>query len=96
MDVRKSKAEHVEPSASDPGFFLFIEDAHVVFGQSAEAALLAERIVTMGNQVGVGIAVTLPDLNMARFGERQALCDAFRENVRLPGLEAHEMFYEGD
>jgi tetratricopeptide (TPR) repeat protein len=68
------------PSASEPGMFLLIEDAHVVFCHSDEAALLAEQVATRGKHLGVGVIVTLPDLKIARFGDRPVLREALQEN----------------
>ena len=68
-----------------------------MFGHTTEAALLAERIATRGNQVGVGMIITLPDINIARFGERPALRKAFRGSTWVSGGEdALEILFEGD
>jgi hypothetical protein len=97
IDSRKAAGEYAGPSSSDAGVFYLVEDAHLVFSHSNEAALLAERIATEGNSVGVSLIVTVPDFNIARFGDRPALREALRKDnqAAFGGDDAFEMFSEG-
>jgi hypothetical protein len=80
IDHRESEG-YSGPSPSEPGIFLLIEDAHVVFCHSDEAALLAEQVATRGKHLGVGLIITLPDLKIARFGGRPVLREALQETT---------------
>jgi hypothetical protein len=94
---RKQAARYPGSSSSEPGIFLLIEDAHLVFNHSTEAAFLAERLATIGNYLGIGLVVTLPDFNIARFGDRPALRQALLKNASAGGDRyAFEMFDEGE
>jgi hypothetical protein len=75
-----------------------IEDAHILFDASPGAAKSAEAIALYGESVGIGMVLTVPDLNVGRFGGSKPMREALNNAmmVILGGFDTYEMFTEGD
>jgi hypothetical protein len=75
-----------------------IEDAHILFDASPSAAKSAEAIALHGESVGIGMVMTIPDLNVGRFGGSKAMRRAFDNSMMaiLGSFDSYEMFAEGD
>jgi hypothetical protein len=75
-----------------------IEDAHILFDASPGAAKSAEAIALYGEPVGIGMVMTVPDLNVGRFGGSKAMREALDNAMMaiLGGFDSYEMFTEGD
>ena len=96
--VARRKVGNYELSASTPGILVTLENAHTIFATSLLAVREADVIARFGESVGVSLVVTVPDLNIARFGNRHSLRAALRRyNTAVFGQpDAYEMLTEGD
>ena len=96
--LARRKVGNYLPSATTPGILVTVEDAHLLFSKSSLAARRANIIAQFGESVGVGLVVTIPDLNIARFGNLHSLRTALRRhNTAVFGPpDAYEMLAEGD
>ena len=96
--LARRKVGNYLPSVATPGILVTVEDAHVLFSKSSQAARRANIIAQFGESVGVGLVVTVPDLNIARFGNLHSLRTALRKHntVVFGPPDAYEMLAEGD
>jgi hypothetical protein len=80
------------------GLLVTVEDAHLLFDRSPKAAGSADAIARFGESVGVSLVVTVPDLNVGRFGGLETMRAAFKKSMvaAFGGPDAYEMFTEGD
>jgi hypothetical protein len=85
-------------STSTPGILVTLEDAHILFGNSNAAIEAADVIAQFGESAGISFVVTVPDLNVARFGDRHSLRTALGNNnvAVFGGPDVYEMPTEGD
>jgi hypothetical protein len=84
--------------ADGPAILITIEDAHILFDSSPDAAKSADAIARYGESVGIGLVVTVPDLNVGRFGGLKSMREAFDDSMIavFGALDSYEMFAEGD
>jgi hypothetical protein len=96
--VARREAGNYVLSASTPGILVTLENAHMIFATSRLATRKADVIARFGESVGVSLVVTVPDLNIARFGNRHSLRAALRRynTVVFGPPDAYEMHNEGD
>lgn len=75
-----------------------IEDAHILFDASPSAAKSAEAIALYGESVGIGMVMTVPDLNVGRFGGSKPMKESFAKAMTaiFGSFDSYEMFTEGD
>lgn len=85
-------------SSETPGIMIAAENAHILFNESLRARRAGRIISRIGELVGVSLVVTMPDLNIARFGDSRPLRNALtRWNVAVFGPpDSYEMLAEGD
>ncbi|MEU9454853.1 hypothetical protein [Streptomyces sp. NPDC048277] len=68
IEFRKGKGGYIDPTAEKPAIVIGIEEAHRLFNQSSEAAMLCLQILHDGASAGVSIFLTLPDITLESFG----------------------------
>lgn len=80
------------------GLLVTIEDAHLLFENSRQATESADAIARFGESVGISLVVTVPDLNIGRFGGLESMHAAFNTSMVavFGGPDVYEMFAEGD
>ena len=72
INARLAAGEYGEPTPKTPGLLLLIDDAQLVL-RNRRAARLAERIVTEGAGVGVGLVATTTSVDLIEFAGNRAL-----------------------
>jgi hypothetical protein len=81
-----------------PAILITIEDAHILFDSSHDAAQSADAIARFGESVGISLVMTVPDLNVGRFGGLKSMREAFDGSMMaiFGRPDSYEMFAEGD
>jgi hypothetical protein len=95
IDNRAKTGGFTDPSTERPGLLIAIENFHSLVADDLQAAELAERVATTGGPAGVGLVVTVPDVDLAHFGGSKALRDALAAGNAFPmGPDALRMARE--
>lgn len=94
----RREAGNYSLSPSNRGILVTLEDAHLIFGSSNTATEAADVIAELGESCGISLVVTVPDLNVARFGDRHSLRTALGKfnTAVFGGPDVYEMLAEGD
>ncbi|MYT20009.1 hypothetical protein GTW69_06860 [Streptomyces sp. SID7760] len=73
LEKRRELGGFKDPKPDKPAIIIGIEDAHHLFKSHPESRHLCLHILKYGAEAGVSIFMTLPDLNLERFGGNEQL-----------------------
>jgi hypothetical protein len=84
IETRTKRGRFPDPTPQRQGVLVAIEDCHITFADDLEATRLAERIVTAGGPVSVGLVVTAPGTDLTHFGGSLTLRTGLARTNRMP------------